>query len=352
MVQNFLITKSSSIKNAMKQMNKIGEKALFIVDENRRLLGSLTDGDIRRWILKKGGLDEKIDRAYRKNPIFVTVDYDVEEVKQLMLDNKVEWIPVINGQREVIEVLLWQNIFGEAAVCLRPKLFLPVVIMAGGKGARLDPFTKILPKALIPIGERPIIKIIMDNFFEYGIEEFYVSINHKSKMIKSYFEEMNSNYTIHFIEEKFPLGTAGSLKFLQGITKDSLLVTNCDIIVKADLSEIVEFHNKNAYDMTIVGSFKHHTVPYGICEIENGGILKVLNEKPEYDFIVNTGMYVIKDSVLDLIPEDQIFHITDLIKHLKVNRGRVGVFPISERSWIDVGQWKEYHRAVRELNID
>ena len=227
-----------------------------------------------------------------------------------------------------------------------------MVIMAGGKGTRLDPFTRILPKPLIPIGDKAIIDIIMDKFADQGIKEFYVSINTKAHMIKSYFKEVNTKYSISYIEEEEPLGTAGSLKFLEGRIKGSVLVSNCDIIVDCDYAEVVDFHRNNGYDVTIVGSYRHFTIPYGICEIEKNGLLKDLKEKPEYDFLVNTGMTVLGKKTLGLIPAGEKFHITDLITRVRENRGKVGVFPINEKSWIDVGHWEEYHKSVKLLGIE
>lgn len=351
MLDKFLIREDASIKEAMKKMNNTGSKALFILNKENKLFGSLTDGDIRRWILKNGGLNEKIDKACNKNPIFITQDYDREKVKKLLLSNKIERIPVINKEREVLEVLLLEDILGHDQLIPKEKLNLPVVIMAGGKGTRLDPFTKILPKPLIPIGERAIIDIIMDKFSIYGVNEFYISINHKAKMIKSYFEEMNTKYLINYVEENMPLGTAGCLKFLEDKINDSVMVSNCDIIIDCDYSEFGAFHNKNNYDISIVGSLRHFTIPYGICEIEDGGALKNIIEKPEYDFLVNTGMYILSKKALNLIPKNQKTHITDLIEIVKNSKGKVGVFPINEKAWIDIGQWDEYHKSVKLLKL-
>lgn len=349
MKEDFFIKKNWSIKDAMKQMNKTGEKILFAVDDDNSLLGSLTDGDVRRWILKEGKLTDHVDKIYNKNPIFVTANYGIENVKQLMLKNKIEWIPVLGTDRKIIEVLLWNNIFGDGVVVPKEKLSMPMVIMAGGKGERLDPFTRILPKPLIPIGERPIIDIIMDKFSQYGITEFYISINHKARMIKFYFEETNTAYNIHYLEEREPLGTAGSLRFLKGRLKGSFFVTNCDIIINCDYAEIARFHAQNDYDLTMVGAFRHHTIPYGICEIKKGGILKTITEKPEYDFIVNTGMYILKSNVLRFIPKNTLFHMTNLVQEIRKNNGKIGVFPVAEKSWIDVGQWEEYKKSIANM---
>lgn len=348
-VKNFCVLEHISVKDAMRQMGKVGERILFVVDGANRLLGSLTDGDIRRWVLAEGSLLASVDKVCNKRPVVLTHPYDVEKAKQIMLQKKIEWIPVLNGGEEITEVLLWDDVFGREVVLPREAIDIPVVIMAGGKGKRLDPFTRILPKPLIPIGQKAIIEVIMDKFNQYGISEFFISINSKSRMVKAYFEEINTAYKIHYLEEAKPLGTAGSLKFLQGKIKDLLLVSNCDIIIECDYSDIVAFHKAKGYDMTIIGSFRHFVIPYGICTLKDGGQLVKIEEKPEYDFLVNTGMYLLKKEVLNLIPKNQFFDMPELIQKLKENDGKIGVFPIDEKSWIDVGQWEEYRKSVREL---
>jgi len=350
--EKLLVHEGISIKEAMRQMGRAGEKVVFVVDQENRLLGSLTDGDIRRWYLKEGDLMAEIDGIYNKDPIFVADPYDSEHVKTLMLQKKINWIPLVREDGVISEVLLWENIFGkDMEIHYREKIDIPVVIMAGGKGTRLDPFTKILPKPLIPIGDKSIIEIIMDKFIQHGVDHFHISTNHKSKLMKAYFEELNILTRVSFIEEDKPLGTAGSLRLIRDEIEDAVFVSNCDIIVDTNYHDIVEFHRKSDYDMTLIGSFRHFVIPYGICSMENGGTLGNIEEKPEYDFLVNTGMYVINKSALDLIPPDQFFNITDLVCSIKDNGGQVGVFPIDEKSWIDVGQWEEYHKALRHLGV-
>ena len=351
-IKNLLIDPNISVKEAMRQMNKAGKRILFVVDDEERLLGSLTDGDIRRWVLSEGSLSDKVDKVYNQKPFVVTDGFDLETVKEVMLTEQIEWIPVINGNRRITEILFWDNIFGDGKKKLKGKVSLPVVIMAGGKGTRLDPFTRILPKPLIPIGEKAIIDIIMEKFNDFGVNRFFISVNHKSKMIKAYFEETNCKYKIDYIEEEKPLGTAGSLGFLYQKIDTDLIVSNCDIIIDCDYAEIVKFHQTNNYDITIVASFRHFQIPYGVCTIEDGGKLLALNEKPEYDFLVNTGMYLLKKETLKLIPGGEFFHITDLINKVVDNKCKVGVFPIDEKSWIDIGQWEEYQKSLRDLKIE
>lgn len=338
-----------SVKDAMRQMSKAGDKVLFVVNHKKQLLGTLTDGDIRRWVLKGGGLTDEIKNIYNSRPIFVEKSYKIEEIKELMLKDRIEGLPVVDAERKVCDVLLWGQVFENGVIPHRGNLNIPVIIMAGGKGTRLDPFTKVLPKPLIPIGEKTIIELIMGRFSAFGVNEFYLSIHHKSRMIKAYFEEVNAPFKIRYIEENIPLGTVGGLKSIEGKIRGDLMVSNCDILIEADYSEILSFHRKKKYDMTIVGSFRHFTIPYGVCTIENGGELLNIKEKPEYDFLVNTGMYILKKKVLSLIPKNQFFNMTNLIAAVKAKGGKIGVFPIDEKLWIDVGQLEEYQRMVGGL---
>jgi NDP-sugar pyrophosphorylase family protein len=204
---------------------------------------------------------------------------------------------------------------------------------------------------LIPIGDKPVIELIMDRFHEYGIKHFYVSLNHKARMIKSYFQEAQMPYRIDCLQEDIPLGTAGGLRMLEKNSAKKFLVTNCDVIIHSDYSELVRFHEDHQYDLTLVVSCRHYVIPYGVCVIENGGQLKSLKEKPEYDLLVNTGMYVINRSLLKLIPKNKAFDITDLIAKAKERGRKVGAFPINGHEWIDVGQWDEYQKAVKMLGV-
>ncbi len=350
-IERFLVSEKITVKEAMRQMGKAGERILFVVDGGKRLKGSLTDGDIRRFVLKEGTLSTAIGKVYNRKPFCVEQDYSVKEVKKMMLAQRITWIPVVDKEKKVCDVLLWDDVLGNGHFIPKGKIDLPVVIMAGGKGTRLDPFTRILPKPLIPIGEKAIIEVIMDKFNLYAVNQFYISVHHKSRMIKAYFDEKNTSYDLRYIEEEEPLGTAGSLKFLEGAVANDLIVTNCDIIIDSDYLEIVKFHQASDNDITIVGSFRHFTIPYGICSIEDGGRLTGIQEKPEYDFLVNTGMYLLKKETLSLIPKRKFYNITDLVNKVKDKGGKVGVFPISEKSWIDVGQWEEYQKSLESLTI-
>ena len=347
-VSQYLIQKDESIRKAIKLIDEAGRKIVFVVDVKNRLYGALTDGNIRRWIIKTGGIKGKVDDVCNKNPIFFEKDYSIGKAKEILLSEKIEAIPVVDEEGKIIKILFWDDIFKEEKKDFT-QIYLPVVIMAGGKGTRLDPFTRILPKPLIPIDDKAIIEVIMDEYAKFGMKKFYITINHKAKIIKAYFEEQESSYSLDFIEEDTPLGTAGALKLLENKVNTSFFVSNCDIIIKEDYAKIYNFHKENNFALTLVGSMHHHIIPYGVCEIENGGILKRINEKPEYDFLVNTGMYLLNPEIFRFIPDNKFYNITDLIADLKKNNYKVGVYPVSEKSWVDIGQWEKYKSSLDKL---
>ncbi|MGB6191231.1 MAG: sugar phosphate nucleotidyltransferase [Terracidiphilus sp.] len=350
-IKPFLVPQTHTIRQAMEQLEKSEEKIVFVVDDGLRLIGSLTDGDIRRWILSDGDLQAQALRVCNCNPHVVNEDYDAEELRASMLAGNLGCVPVVNRAREIVRLVFWKEIFqGDASVKPAITLDLPVVIMAGGRGTRLAPFTNVLPKPLIPVGDRTIIEIIIDQFLAYGLKDFRLSINYKSKILKSYFEELAPSYSVSFIEEKEPRGTAGGLLPLRAPGADSIIVTNCDIVIEANLADLVAFHNENNYDLTLVASLKDYRIPYGVCELEKGdGSLACITEKPQYSFLVNTGMYVVRRNRLSLIPEQGVCDMTDFIATIKSNGGRIGVFPIGENAWIDTGEWAEYRKAIDSL---
>ncbi len=347
-MRDLLIKKNITIKDALKRIDKTARKILIVVEDNRVLIGTLTDGDIRRHILKGGGLNDKISDVYNNNPIYLVYPWNIKEVKKIMVINKIEAIPIVNESNELIDILFWSNIFQKNyRVLTKKQINLPVVIMAGGKGTRLDPFTRILPKPLIPIGDKPIIEIIMDKFLEYGITNFYLSINYKGEMVKSYFDySENKNYKINYLYEKKFLGTAGSLRLLPENISKTFILSNCDILVHADYWDLVRFHKKNKNSLTVIGSIQHYIIPYGIIKFNNGGVVNQIIEKPEYDFIVNTGIYVIEKDIISYIPKNIPYDITDLIDLLLKNGKKVGVYPVSEKSYVDIGQWEEYKKVI------
>ncbi len=349
-MKDISIQPSATIKEAMEALDKTAEKVLLVVDDDQRLIGALTDGDIRRHILKERDLIGTIQNAYNKKPIFVfQEDFKLERIKQLLTKNKINLIPILDLEHKVVDYITWEKAFGNSRRSEDQKLDVPVVIMAGGRGTRLEPFTKVLPKPLIPVGDKPIIDHIIDRFRDYGISEFYLTIHHMSKIIQAYFEEKEPDYSIGFAKENEPRGTAGSLKLLADKLNKPFFVSNCDIIIETDYADLYRFHMRNNYDITLVASAKQFNIPYGISVLNGGGSLEQIKEKPEYNFLANAGMYVLNPAVLKLIPDNRLFHITHLIDKIKENGGQIGVYPVSENAWIDVGQWAEYRKTLKVI---
>ena len=336
-----------TIRQAMKKISQSGEKCLVIVDEKNILLGTLSDGDLRKAILKGSEMSDSIQQIYQSNPTaLIDGEYEDEDVKNIFTQHKFDLIPVVNNRGELIDILLWDEILINSKKGQKANINVPVVIMAGGKGTRMEPFTKVLPKPLVPIQEKPIIEHIIERFTEIGCSDFYLTVNYKGKILKAYFEELQPEYDIAFVDENEPLGTAGSLQYLKGKFDKPFFVTNCDIIIKADYASLYKFHQKNNYDITLVASAKEYIIPYGTCELNDDGHLSHINEKPQYNFLINTGLYVLNPDVLNLVPKDKFYHITHLIEDAKNQGKKIGVFPVDEDDWIDIGQWAEYQKAI------
>ena len=353
MDKRLLIHPDTKILDAMAKLEITAEKVLIIIDNNtKKLLGTLSDGDIRRYILKDGDIKANIKKVFNSNCVFVrNAEIDEIKLKKIFTQKKIDLIPVLDESGIVIDTIIWSNLFkGELSVKKTGKIQIPAVIMAGGKGTRLEPFTKVMPKPLIPINEKPIIEHIIYNFKKYGVNEFHITVNYLSEMLEFYFRSKEMNHTkVSTYKEKNPLGTAGSLLLVKSNLKSNFFVSNCDILVDIDYSKFYEYHLYNDYDVTIVASLKNYSIPYGVCELNKDGTLNQISEKPEYNHLVNTGFYLLKNTALDYIPQNKIFHMTDLIDKLNKAGGKIGVYPISEESWKDVGQWADYRKTLKTI---
>jgi dTDP-glucose pyrophosphorylase len=347
-IQEILVSADTSIKKCINLLDQTAKKIVIIV-EGRKLKGVITDGDIRRWILKNGSLDENVDSIMNCSPIYLR-QADAYRAEQVMKEKFIEAIPILNEQNEIVDIIFWHDTFNKK-LNHYSVLDNPVVIMAGGKGTRLYPYTRILPKPLIPIGEVSIVERIINNFLEFGCSNFFLTVNYKKNMIKAYFEELDNAYDITYIEEEKFLGTGGSLYFLKDRIKDTFFVSNCDILVDANYSDILKYHKENKNKITMVTSLKNYAIPYGVINLNSEGLIKTITEKPEYNYQVNTGLYILEPETLERIPENTFFHITDLINKYIEQGERVGVYPITENAWLDMGEIKEMQRMIEKLDI-
>lgn len=339
----------ASIKNVMEKLDASGLEIVFVVDDGESLLGVITDGDIRRWILKKGDLNEVASAIMTRKPVVIRHNYSSGDARELMRDKRRSCVPVVDETNRLVSALWWVDFFEDKAE-KHGKINVPVVIMAGGKGTRLEPFTKVLPKALIPIGDRTIMEVIIDKFVRYGCADFFISVNYKSSVIKAYFNDAaDPSYNITYLEETDYCGTAGSLCLLKGKIDGTFILNNCDVMIEADYSEILRFHRENKNDMTVICSMKEFRIPYGVVETDQTGGLNFIREKPEFNFLVNTGMYVIESGLIGCIPAGRVFHMNDFINSCKGSGKKIGVYPISEKSWTDIGQMDELFLTLKKF---
>lgn len=335
-IEKITLNGEESILFALKKMDNL-EKKLLIILSGDKFAGLLSIGDIQRAIIKDIPLETMVKDVLRDGIMVARPDDNEGETRLKMMEERIECMPVVDDQNILVDVIFWEDIIS-GEVKIREKLDVPVVIMAGGEGTRLKPLTNVLPKPLIPVVDKTIIEDIMDQFVKSGCREFYISLNYKAEMIKHYLQGLNNpDYHFHFFQEEKPLGTAGSLYLLSDKISSTFFVSNCDIIIRQDLADVFKYHTENRNKITIVAALKHYKIPYGTIESGAGGQLTSLSEKPEITFKINSGVYVLEPDVLPLIPKEKFFHITDLILKLKNKKEKVGIFPISEKSWLDYG---------------
>ena len=348
--EKFILEKSRSIVDAMSQIDGNAKGIIFIIDDENRLVGTLTDGDIRRWILNKGDVTSPIFMAMNRMP--KSLNFEKKDIAyQYMCENKITAVPIVDENNMVKDIIFLNEDSLNREYCPNNSLSgIPVVIMAGGKGTRLYPYTRILPKPLIPIGETPIVERIIGRFLLYGINKFFMTLNYKKGMIKAYFNDLDADYRIEYIEEEKPLGTAGSIKLIEEKFEKPIYVTNCDALILADYADIYEHHRNSGNDITMVSALKKITIPYGVVNTGDNGELLSMEEKPKMSYFVNTGMYVVNPGVINEIPDDELFHMTNLIEKVMNNGGKVGTYPISEDSFLDMGEFDEMKRMEQKLN--
>lgn len=337
-----VISPSTSLLTAFKKMDALDKKLLLVLDSEGLFKGLVSAGDIQRAIIGNKPLNTEVKDILRADIKIAKPSDSIDSIKKMMFDYRMEFCPVVNSNYEVLEVFFWEDLFYQKEKTPRNQFNLPVVIMAGGMGTRLKPLTNVIPKPLIPIGEKTMLEEIFERFAHYGCNQFHISVNYKADLIEYYINNLNLSYSINYFREDKPLGTAGSLHLLKGQINSTFIATNCDILIEQDYSEILDYHSENKNEITIVAALKSYPIPYGTIETGENGQLVSLIEKPELTFKINSGMYILEPNLINEIPADTFLHITDLIEKVKQRDGKVGVFPISESSWKDIGDWNEY----------
>ena len=332
-----------TVSEAMQRIDDNASGILFLTTEEGVLAGCITDGDIRRYLLSGGSLTGCSADAANKSPKLATT---IEEAKVLYHKRNFIVIPIVDSNGCVVDLYA-----GETNVITRKKnpLNIPVVINAGGKGTRLDPFTRVLPKPLIPVGELPIIEHIMKEYQSYSCEEFHIIVNYKKELMKAYFADNENHYNISWYDEEKPLGTGGGLSLLRGKLDSTFFFANCDALLTANYESMVKFHRDNGNVITMICAYKNMDVPYGVVEMGLNGTIIEMKEKPRMSFLTNTGIYIVEPEVINDIEDGISIGFPDIVERERQKGKKVAVFPVSENDWMDMGQIPELEKMRIKL---
>lgn len=336
---------SISLSEAMEMIDDNSYRLLFLVDDDESIKACLSDGNIRRFILNGGSISEPAINIANHDP---RIAGSMEEAKKLYNIKGYSVIPIVDEGKRIIDFYC-----GPEDKEREYKTFnVPVVINAGGRGSRLDPFTKVLPKPLIPVGDTPIIELIMREYQKYGCDDFHIIVNYKRDLIKAYFKEVKGKYNITWHDEDEPLGTGGGLSLLKGKIGCSFIFANCDVLLTADYAKILDSHKKNKNIITMVCAYKNVSIPYGVVQIEKEGLIRSMKEKPQMSFLINTGIYIVEPEVIDDMEEEVAIGFPNIVEEQKAKGKRVAVYPVGENDWMDMGQMPELERMRQKLYGD
>ena len=343
-IKEFIGSIYLTVSEAMQQIDKNSCGILFVTDEQNRLFGCLTDGDIRRYLLSGGKMSDAATDAANRSP---RIAKTMEEAKLLYHKKNYIVIPIVSETGVVVD--LYNGEEGEQRQKRRNSLKIPVVINAGGKGTRLDPFTRVLPKPLIPVGELPIIELIMKEYQTYCCDEFHIIVNYKKELMKAYFADDGNRYNITWYDEEKPLGTGGGLSLLRGKFNETFFFANCDALLTANYESMVKFHKANGNSITMVCAYKNINIPYGVVEMGINGAIRSMKEKPLISFLTNTGIYIVEPDVIDDIADGEAIGFPDIVDREMKKGKKVAVFPVSENDWMDMGQLSELEKMRVKL---
>lgn len=344
-LEEMLLTEKNTVKDAIERLEKVRCKVVYVVN-GRKLIASVSDGDVRRFSLKAGNIEESIMSIANSSPTSF-LEYEKEKWQDVFKRTEMYSVPIVNLNAEIIGVAFRNGVI----VREQGNLDVPVVMMAGGKGTRLYPYTKILPKALVPIGDIPISELILNRFHMSGCKNFYMLVNHKRGMIQSYFDNVEKEYTLSYVEETEPLGTGGGLSLLKGKIKEDFILTNCDILIDADYSAIYEKHKEKGNFITMILSEYKATIPYGVVSTDERNQYKGVTEKPTLQYLINTGVYIVNPRVIEELPENTAIGFPDIIEKYKQAGEKIGCYIVNELAYMDMGQFEELEKMKERLNV-
>lgn len=341
-LDKYCISENETIKEAMEAIDRNLIGGAFVVDENTKVKGVITDGNIRRALLKGHNLNDSIHGIYNENYKYVNKFVSKKKVKEMMLKYKIRQVPVLDDEGRIIDLYFLDDILSY------DKKDNYVFILAGGLGTRLRPLTENMPKPMLKVGEKPILEHIIEQFKEYGYRNFIISLNYKGDIIEDYFGDGKEfDVKIEYVKETKKLGTAGSIALAKNKLTKPFIVINGDILTSIDFDALLSHHMINDFDITVGVRNYEIKVPYGVM-VTKENLITSLEEKPTYSFHINSGVYVVSERVTKYIPENEMYNMTDLIEDVVRNNGRAGIYKITEY-WSDIGQMDDFKKANEDI---
>ena len=332
--RDYLLPEDATIRDAIVVLEN--NQCSVIVDAEEHILGTITDRDIRKALLKQVAIDSSICEVMNKSPTTLSFPLEAAEIRQKLGKMSFEQFPVVDSQQKVMGLHTNQEL-------MQVRFPNTVVLMAGGLGSRLSPLTEECPKPLLKVGHQPVLETIIEGFLEHGFHRFMISVNYQSEMIENYFQDGRQwGVSIDYLREKEALGTGGALSLLDETLEHPIIVMNGDLLTKLNFRSLLEFHQDHDALVTMCVREYDFQVPYGVVELD-GSFATAIEEKPLHKFFVNAGVYVISPEVLSSIPKNQFYNMTDVIIPL-LEQKKVSSFPIHEY-WIDIGKVEDYQQA-------
>jgi len=335
-----VINPDASLRQALQVIDASAMQIALVVNPDNRLLGTITDGDIRRALLRGDDMDITVDKIMNPNPVTGLIDEDFAIWQRTMLRHNLQHLPVLDMHGHLVDLARY-------IPPQEPTRENPIILMAGGLGTRLRPLTEHQPKPLLRVGAKPILETIIENFRGQGFYRIYLSINYMGEKIRDYFGDGSQwDVEIHYLEEKQRLGTAGALSLLPHKPEHPIIVMNGDLLTNVDFVRLLEFHNRQQAAATLCVREYSYQVPYGVVQIDDYRV-DMLKEKPVEHHFVNAGIYTLNPDILDMIPSDSFYDMTTLLETLICGKKRVSGFPLRDY-WMDIGRMDDYEQADSE----
>lgn len=336
-----VILPTASIRDALQVLNKSALQIAFVVNENNRLLGAVTDGDIRRSLLRGGNLSQPVATVMNVQPVAALHGTERSVLLHLMRDKTIRQIPLVDQKNRLVGLARLEELL------YRPQRDNLVVLMAGGLGTRLRPLTDKIPKPLLKVGAKPILETILENFLEAGFSRFYFAVNYKSQMIEDYFGDGSRfGAEIQYLHESKRMGTAGALYFLPELPKKPIIVMNGDLLTKVNFGELLDYHIEQEAVATMAVREYNYQVPYGVIDFD-GERIEAIREKPSYSFFVNAGIYVLSPEAVARVDKEAFFDMPQLFNTLITHGKKATVYPV-RGYWLDIGRMDDFERAQED----